>query len=131
MADPDSLAEGFTEGFASQLSTSLFHDFVLKCEDGHELKVHRMILQPNEAAVKPIFREGVNQSLELPEDDPALIARMLTYMDTGDYSTKSLTISMTGDKLAQFHGVSDNFHCTNKGWPDRCLPHHYMMIVAG
>lgn len=56
MADPDSLAEGFTEGFASQLSTSLFHDFVLKCEDGHELKVHRMILQPNEAAVKPIFR---------------------------------------------------------------------------
>ena len=47
--------------------------------------------------------------MDLPEDDPSLIARLLTFIYTSTYSTTNLTTVMAGVALEQFRGVPDRF----------------------
>ena len=102
----------FRATMVAQLSTGDHHDFVVSC-GGHTFKVYRNILAANSdffrAAVGMSFSEGVNRRLDLPDDDPVLVARMLAFMYTRDYCVRNLTRTPLGIELAQFHGITDTY----------------------
>ena len=58
-----------------------------------------------------LSEEGVEASVNLPEDNHSLIARLLAYLYTGSYSTRSLTKIMPGIQMVQFSMIVDDFEC--------------------
>lgn len=68
--------------------------------------------------------------MDLPDDDPGLITRMLSFMYTGDYCTQSITCLPSGAKLQQFSNVVDRFSCARKRLEDRAILHCLMFALA-
>jgi hypothetical protein len=54
------------------------------------------------------MQEGQTGNIDLPEDDPSIIARLLLYIYTGNYPTAKLNPQLSGQ--AQFHSIIDTHH---------------------
>ncbi|KAJ3518930.1 hypothetical protein NM208_g14327 [Fusarium decemcellulare] len=78
--------QGFLQTMCYRLE---FSDMAIICR-GKEFKVHRAVVCPQSrffrAALTSNFREGISQTIELPEDDPDILERFLEFMYTGSYS---------------------------------------------
>lgn len=68
--------------------------------------------------------------MNLHDDDPALIARMLAFLYTGEYCVDSLTATPSGLPLYQFHGVQDPFLVDDMNWASKCRLHCHLFALA-
>ena len=79
------------------------------------------------------LQEGQTSTMNLPDDDPAILARALTFMYIGTYST-DLCPTIAGVKLDCFSGIQDTFTCRSKEedeyQEDASLLHTHMFAFA-
>lgn len=68
--------------------------------------------------------------MKLFDDDPAIIARMLAFIYTGEYCIESLTTTPSGLQLEQFHNVQDSFAVTDNEQCNLCLLHCAIFALA-
>ncbi|KAI4108609.1 MAG: hypothetical protein LQ339_002125 [Xanthoria mediterranea] len=70
------------------LHSADYSDLVITCKD-HEFKVHRNIVLPASkvlaTACSGTYKEGTGGPIDLSEDDPNAVKRMLQYLYTGNY----------------------------------------------
>ncbi|CAO1603877.1 hypothetical protein XANCAGTX0491_007453 [Xanthoria calcicola] len=70
------------------LHSADYSDLVITC-NGHEFKVHRNIVLPASkvlaTACSGKYKEGTGGPIDLSEDDPNAVKRMLQYLYTGNY----------------------------------------------
>ncbi|OAL38196.1 hypothetical protein AYO20_02648 [Fonsecaea nubica] len=76
------------EAMSVLLESAEFSDLILACQD-QEFLVHRAIVCPHSAffskSCSGDFKEASSKRIELKEDDPATVKRMVSYMYTFDY----------------------------------------------
>jgi hypothetical protein len=67
-------------------------------------------------------QEATTQSVNFPEDEPHIIARMLTFLYTNDYQS-GLVFEPNDSELAQFHDIKEPSH---KAYGHYQTFHHYL-----
>lgn len=68
--------------------------------------------------------------MDLLDEDPAIIARLLAFMYTGEYCVKSLTTTPSGIQLNQFLGVENSLVVSNNDWCNKCVLHCHVFALA-
>ncbi|OOG01114.1 hypothetical protein ASPCADRAFT_202971 [Aspergillus carbonarius ITEM 5010] len=88
------------------LRTGDYSDLTISCK-GYPFKVHRAIICPRwhhfNTAVSDVFKEPGYWALDLPDDDPVTIFRVLEYLYTEDYTEEGWIaqfVSSTEGKFA-------------------------------
>ncbi|ERF72408.1 hypothetical protein EPUS_06037 [Endocarpon pusillum Z07020] len=70
------------------LTEPVFSDFIISCK-GVDFKVHQAFLVANSTFFRSVctlpFQEAEQNHVDLVDEEPEIIARMLSYMYTGDY----------------------------------------------
>ncbi|TVY20479.1 hypothetical protein LARI1_G001841 [Lachnellula arida] len=74
---------------ASMYSSGKHSDMTIICQ-GKTFKVHQCIVclqsKPLAAAMNGKFKEGISKEINLEDDQPEIVEKMLSYMYTSDYS---------------------------------------------
>lgn len=87
------------------LESGQLSDFTITCQ-GHKWQAHKIILITKSeffrAAILSGFSEATKSTMDLPEDDPAIIARLLLHMYTGEYPT-----TLPTNPMSQLAAVKD------------------------
>ncbi|KAI9781527.1 MAG: hypothetical protein M1839_005942 [Geoglossum umbratile] len=99
---------GLIEATGSLFQSDKYSDLTITC--GNEVfKVHRAVVCPRSkffaAACDGKFKEGITSEIELPDDDPETVQRMLSFLYTCDYNDE-LHINAP-DKLHTIAPVED------------------------
>lgn len=68
--------------------------------------------------------------MNLQDDDPALVARMLAFLYTGEYCVESLTTTPFGLPLSLFGDVHDPFVVADMSGLQKCLLHCQIFALA-
>ncbi|KAK5100239.1 hypothetical protein LTR70_001773 [Exophiala xenobiotica] len=117
----------------SILSTGEFSDFEIKC-GGYVFKAHKSILSCRspffKAAVSNGMRESFESKIELPEDEPEVVARALIYLYTGKYESDDIASGMAGE-VRQFSSLSDRYSRASQTWNTDCELCIKMYNLAG
>ena len=96
--------------YASFLDTGRHSDFEIGCR-GHVIKVHKAIICAKSEYFDRVcssdFSEGVNARIDLDDDEPALVARMILFMYINTYRDES-DIASEIDGQRQFSRIVDN-----------------------
>ena len=98
--------------YASFLDTGRHSDFEIACQ-GHVFKVHEAIVCAKSEFFDKVcsssFSEGVNARVNLDDDEPAIVARMILFMYIGTYREGyDISSDLSGQK--QFSRVTDQFN---------------------
>ena len=84
------------------LQDATFSDLTIVCEST-EWKVHRCFIVPHskwfERCCKGAFQEGSSRRIELEEDNPLAVARMITYFYTFDYDDSLTSVEANTNKV--------------------------------
>lgn len=74
-------------------------DMKITCQ-GHTFKVHRFIIckqsQFFETARTGPFKESTEQTVDLPDDDPETVERVISYLYMGDYQEDGHIVPLDG-----------------------------------
>ncbi|KAK5956630.1 hypothetical protein OHC33_002116 [Knufia fluminis] len=103
------------------LSTGQYGDFEIECR-GHIFKVHKAIMSSAspffKSAIDGPFKESRENKIDLCEDEPEIIARILILIYCGVYESEDITRGMVG-MIPQFEGVTDRYaHAIGSCWRD-------------
>ncbi|KAH6843218.1 hypothetical protein B0I37DRAFT_214723 [Chaetomium sp. MPI-CAGE-AT-0009] len=119
----------------SLLNSNKFSDMTICC-DGREFKGHRAIICTQSSffdkALTGAFSEAVTGVIDLPEDDPDVLARFLQFLYTGNYEdethpawTKPVEITMLNpEEIEEELRIVPGVHvaATADGWADGANP---------
>ncbi|KAF1945593.1 hypothetical protein EJ02DRAFT_368897 [Clathrospora elynae] len=87
----NSTTDDFFKGLKSLLDSGKYSDFIITCH-GKTWNVHKAIVcsqsDPLEAASR-FGKEAIEDKIDLPEDDPEIVAHMLRFMYERDYRLPS------------------------------------------
>ncbi|KAA8564609.1 hypothetical protein EYC84_011521 [Monilinia fructicola] len=74
--------------WARMMNANEYSDFIIKCH-AKTFHVHRVVVctqsKPIQAAANGNFRESITGILNLEDDDPSTVARMINFLYTQDY----------------------------------------------
>lgn len=100
--------------FSKLLDTARHSDFVIECK-GHVFNVHKALICAQSEFFDRLcagpFQESSSSRVNLEEDDPAIIARILLYIYTDDYPVTKVSEDSPGH--GQFRSIND--HWASKG----------------
>lgn len=86
--------QGISTMWGRYLESGEYSDFVVVC-GGREFKVHRLVICPRSkyfhTMCKENFKEGIEQKLELVDEDPDVFKSVLTFLYTGIYETDKIS----------------------------------------
>ncbi|KAK4939979.1 hypothetical protein LTR10_019831 [Elasticomyces elasticus] len=98
------------DAYLDLLKSGQYSDFIIHCQ-GYEFKLHRAVVcvaSPMlNKACSGSFKEAKEGRIDLSEDDPAILARVILYLYTNDYDVADLPaffegmIRNTGSQTAQ------------------------------
>jgi len=100
---------------ALMLKSGRYSDLTIKCGES-VFKVHRNIIclrsKPLAAAVDGNFKEGVTKVIELEEEEPPIVERMVQFMYNRDYSDVDGSDATNGRLLTntKIYIIADKFH---------------------
>ena len=122
------------ESFARFLGSGRHSDFVIECR-GHIFKVHKTLLCAKSEFFDRLcdssFQEGFSARVQLDDEDPATVARMLLFIYTNAYPISDVAAGTLGH--GQFHAIEDSFKhdATDKAeWVNRAKLHALMYAAA-
>ncbi|KAF2279653.1 MFS general substrate transporter [Westerdykella ornata] len=91
------------------LQTGHHSDFTIKCSDGHEYKVHKLILCAHSKFFDAASRFGKEGQSEVTlDDDPTIVKYMLQYIYGHDYEVPSDSSALWKQVRVAYHGKEDD-----------------------
>ncbi|KAJ9605955.1 hypothetical protein H2200_009804 [Cladophialophora chaetospira] len=113
--------------YLALLESGQYSDFIIECQ-GIEFKVHRAIVCPQSTmlskAINGPFKEAEEGRINLTEEDPEILSRVLCYLYTSDYDAASVPgFSSKAHQTSKYLSLTSDSNTTLPGNVNELMVH--------